>query len=839
MIVPLLSLLSLPLLPLPSVLALQDASEGAPLAASRPAVAELSIHPPQLALRGAADVHGFVVQARLADGTTRDVTTLARATLRDPALAALDGATVAPLAAGATELQVEWEGAQAVAPIRVEAPEETRPVRFRLDVMPVLTKGGCNSGPCHGSALGQDGFRLSLFGFDPDGDHFRITRQLPTRRVNLALPEESLLLQKAAGKVAHTGGQRVSEGDPLHRTLLAWLEAGAPADPPGLPTPLAIDLYPPRTVLEGAGSTQALRVVARYSDGSDRDVTHLSAFFSSADSVAAADKVGRVTAGQRGEAFVMARFATFTIGVPIIVLPAGEAWTPTPRDSDQWPADWIDSLVAEKHERLRLLPSPRCDDATFLRRAWIDVVGLLPPAADVERFLADPAPDKRERLIDALLSRKEFSELWVMKFAELLQMRTDENNRVPYKSTLLYFHWLEERLARNVPFDQVVRELLTASGGTFKSPAANFFQVERDTLKLTENVAQVFLGMRIQCAQCHNHPFDRWTMDDYYGFAAFFAQVGRKNAEDPRETIVFDARGGEVNHPVGGRAMAPKFLGGATPDVAGRDRRAVLAEWLTARDNPWFAKNLVNLVWSHFFGVGIVEPVDDARVSNPPANPELLDELARRFVEWNYDFKRLVREICTSQAWQRATEVNGSNALDERNASHALVRRMRAEVLLDAIHAVTGTAEKFPGLPLGARAVQIADGNVATYFLTTFGRASRATVCSCEVKMEPSLSQALHLLNGDTTSQRIREGGRIRALLAAGRTPAEIVRELWLSCLARPPSEEELADLLAALPPAPPPAADGTPAAPSPELEAALEDLFWALLNSKEFVFNH
>ena len=795
----------------------------------------LQAWPERLTLAGSEDLQRFVVQATFRDGTTADVTDQVRVAVGDPAVVALDGTRVAPLADGATVLSLGWREQAVDLPVSVAQATTARPVSFRRDVMPALTKGGCNSGPCHGSASGQDGFRLSLFGFDPDGDHFRITGQLPARRVNLALPAESLLREKATGAVPHTGGQRFGPGSELDRTLLAWLEAGAPADPGPVPQPVELLLHPPRNVLEGAGARQQLAVLARYSDGSDRDVTALSAFFSSADSVAKVDGGGGVTAGQRGEAFVLARFATLTVGTPVIVLPAALPYArpALPETS------WVDPLVHAKLDDLRIVPSPSCDDATFLRRAWLDLVGLAPPAEEVRRFLADAAPGKRAAAVDALLARKEFSELWVMKFAELLQMRTDENNRIPYKATLLYFHWLEEQIARNVPFDRVVRELLSVSGGTFRSPAANYYQVERDTLKVAENVAQVFLGMRIQCAQCHNHPFDRWTMDDYYGFAAFFSQVGRKNGEDPRETIVYDSRGGEVSHPVGGRVMAPKFLGGATPDVATRDRRAVLAEWLTARDNPWFARNLVNLVWAHFFGVGIVDPVDDVRVSNPPSNPGLLGEMARRFVESDYDFKALVRAIVTSQAYQRAAAPNESNALDERNASRALPRRIRAEVLLDVISAVTATPNKFPGLPLGARAVQIADGNVSNYFLQTFGRASRATVCSCEVKMEPNLSQALHLLNGDATTQRIRDGGVVGRLLAAGRTTAEIVDELWLSCLARPATTAERERVLAQLP-APTLDAAGASVPPDPVLlQTALEDLFWALLNSKEFAFNH
>jgi hypothetical protein len=418
-------------------------------------------------------------------------------------------------------------------------------------------------------------------------------------------------------------------------------------------------------------------------------------------------------------------------------------------------------------------------------------------------------------------------------------------NQVSYKAMLLYYDWLQKRIEANTPIDQLVRELLTVQGGTFADPATNYFQHERDTLKTAENVAQVFMGMRIQCAQCHNHPFDRWTMDDYYGFAAFFSQIGRKRAEDPRETVVFNSGSGEVKHPVGGRHVAPKFLGGEAPDFAapenaGRDRRAVMADWLASPRNEHFGRNLVNIVWAHLFGRGIVDEVDDVRVSNPPVNAELLDTLARRFADSNYDFKQLVREICNSHAYQRSTQTNETNADDERNFSRATLRRIRAEVLLDMVSAVTVTPDKFRGLPLGARAVQIADGNTSNYFLTTFGRASRATACSCEVRMEPNLSQALHLLNGDTLHQKIARGKVVGTMLEAGQTPEQVIEELYLRTLTRLPTDAEKSGLLAHLP-QPTPGQDGAPAKPADPaaVRETLEDGFWAILNSREFVFNH
>jgi uncharacterized protein DUF1553/uncharacterized protein DUF1549 len=407
----------------------------------------------------------------------------------------------------------------------------------------------------------------------------------------------------------------------------------------------------------------------------------------------------------------------------------------------------------------------------------------------------------------------------------LLQIRS-RNDQFSTKSALQYYNWLQDRMTRNVPIDKIVQELITATGSTFKSPAANYYQVQTDTLKTAENTAQVFMGMRIQCAQCHNHPFDRWTMNDYYSFAAFFPQIGRKPGEDPRETVIFDKGEGEVKHPVNGKAMTPKFLGGDVPEIKEETRREVLAKWLASPENPYFAKNLANIVWANFMGRGIIDPVDDVRISNPAVNPELLDALGAKFTEYKYDFKKLVRDICTSRTYQLSTRANESNALDDRNFARASIRRMRAEVLLDCISEVTETKDKFQGLPRGARAVQIADGNSSTYFLSTFGRATRETVCSCEVKTEPNLSQALHLLNGSTVSEKINEGGVVKGMLKAGKNRDEVVEGLYLRCLARKPGEQEMAKL--------------TDFFKDPKKDdQVLTDLFWSLLNSKEFIFNH
>ena len=780
----------------------------------------IAVYPPDINLETARDRQSFVVQLTQPDGITCDVTAQAQVGFANSTLVKLDKFTVHPVADGATEMTVTHAWQTVKVPVKVTRTKEDRPVSFKLDVMPVFLRAGCNQGGCHGAARGKDGFRLSLFGFDPDGDHFRLTREFNGRRVNLALPQDSLLLEKAAGKVPHTGGAKIKDGDEYYTSIVRWLEADAPSDPPTVPTPVSMEVFPPGGVLGGKGEKQRVVVRAKYSDGTDRDVTHLALFLSNNDNAAKIDGDGVVTGGDRGEAFVMARFHTFTIGVPFVTLPKGLqfAWTNAPE------TNYIDTYVHNKLKKLRIEPSGICSDEVFARRVYLDIIGILPSADEYARFMVSTLPNKRELLVDELLDRKEFAELWVLKWAELLQIRS--SNQVSYKAMLLYYNWLQEKIAKNVPTDEWVRELLGATGGTFKNPPTNYYQLETDILKVTENVAQVFMGMRVQCAQCHNHPFDRWTMNDYYGFAAFFSQIGRKGTDDPRELVVFNSGGGDVRHPVGGRVLKPKFLGGAEPDVAGKDRRQVLAAWLASPENPYFAKNLANMVWAHFLGKGIIDEVDDVRISNPASNQELLDELGKRFTSYRYDFKKLVRDICTSQTYQRSTQPTKTNEGDTRNFARGPIRRIRAETMLDIISEVTDTKNKFPGLPQGARAVQIADGTVSNYFLTTFGRPTRETVCSCEVRLEPTLSQSLHLMNGDTVASKIAQGNTIGKMLQEKRPPAFIIEQLYNRCLSRAPRPDEMKKLQAMVDAA-------------QDKKQALEDVFWAILNSREFMFNH
>ncbi len=724
------------------------------------AFAALNVYPTEIKMNTAAAYQNIVAVATRSDGVTVDVTDQVEWKLAEPSLAKIENFQVKPVADGQTKLVASWKGFKAETPLTVTEAAKPRPVSFALDIMPVLTRTGCNTGSCHGAARGKDGFRLSLFGFDPQGDYQRITREIGVRRINLAIPEKSLMLLKGIGGVPHTGGKRMEPGSVYYNTMLSWLQAGAVNDPSAPPTCTKVEVFPPQVVLEGEGAKQRLVAVAHYSDGTMRDVSNLAAFTTNNERSAAVTSEGAVTAGVRGEAFVMARFDTHTVGTQVLALPVGLKYS-----APEVTGNYIDQLVGDKLQKLRMLPSGICTDEEFLRRATIDIVGLMPTEEEYNAFLSDSAADKRSQLINKLLERKEFSEIWAMKWSQLLMIKSD--NQVSYKAAFQYSSWLTNQFANNVPIDKIVRDLVASSGGVFETPATNFYQVERDTLKTAENVAQVFMGIRTQCAQCHNHPFDRWTMDDYYGFASFFSQIGRKNGEDYREVIVFNRAGGEVNHPVKGKPLPPRFLGGIEPKID-KDRREVLADWITSPENPFFATSIANRVWAHFMGVGIVEPVDDIRVSNPATNPELFKALGDKLTEYKFDVKQLVRDICNSQAYQRTTQTNETNAQDTRNYAFSRIRRIPAETLLDCISEVTSTKDKFRGLPEGARAVQIADGTTSTYFLTAFGRSRvrrsakpkpapihrsrKRCTCSTAVQRKARLLKASWLRNGSMKS---------------------------------------------------------------------------------------
>ena len=789
--------------------------------ADSPATVSIQVYPKAIQLNSPRDQQSLIVIATYADGSTEDVTSECTVEAHPNHLVQYLSETVIPGHNGSGELIVQYAGHQLAVPTKVSGSDSQPKIEFRNEVLQVLTKAGCNTGKCHGSATGKDGFRLSLFGYDPQGDHYRLTRELNGRRIHWNQPEKSLLLLKATGSVDHTGGGPIAENTYAHEILLQWLAEGCSNDEPATArVPKEIRVYPEQAVFSQPGGSQKLIAVARYSDGSEQDVTARAVFISNNESAASVDESGMVVSRGTGVAFVLARFDQFTSGASIIVRSGSDFHYP-----DAPALTRIDELVDKRLQFLHMSPSDLATDEQFLRRSSLDLVGLLPTESQYAEFVQDTSKDKRTRWINRLIDRPEFHDQWVMHWAELLQIRT--NNGVSPKALRLYDQWLRTAVHRGETIDNIVKNILAANGGTLENPATNYFQTETTPQLMAENVAQVFLGTRIQCAQCHNHPFDRWTMDDYYGFASFFSQIGYKQGEDPRELTIYNMAQGQIEHPLGKKDLKPRFLGAELPAmVDGKDYREVLADWLTSPENKSFARNIANIVWAHFMGVGIIDPVDDVRISNPATNLELLDYLAERLVEEKFELKPLIREICNSRTYQTATRRNESNKLDEKEFSHQKIRRMRAEVLLDCICQVTETTERLPGLPKGSRAVQVADGQAAHYFLTTFGRSNRSLACTCETKTSPTLSQALHLLNSETTGGKIREGATVSRWLQNGLSPHEIARQITVRCLSREPSAEELKQI------------DATTTKDS-DPQLALEDFFWAVLNSNEFVFNH
>ncbi|MBX7255081.1 MAG: DUF1549 and DUF1553 domain-containing protein [Candidatus Hydrogenedentes bacterium] len=782
----------------------------------------LSVYPSSVQLDNQNDHQRVILVGTRDDGVTLNRTSEAAVTFAPEGIAKWEGGKLQPVADGETVATFAFGDQSLTVPVKVLNASVNPSPSFRNDIVPVLMRAGCNSGKCHGSFQGKNGFRVSLFGFDPTMDYINLTRDNRARRLNTGSPEESLMLTKATGQVDHTGGTRFTHESPLYKVIERWISEGAHDDAAPPPALVDIEILPKNAVLEGKGVQYPFLVRGIYADGSDRDVTDLTLLSTSDDLTATIDDSGVITSGDRGEASIMARYGTFAVVSQVMVLPEGLAL--------QWPdvaeRNYVDKLIFDKLKKLRIPPAELCSDETFVRRVYLDILGVVPTVDETKAFLADTAPDKREKLIDTLLQRPEFPELWAMKWADLLRVQTIANT-VDRKALQRYNDWLRQSITANKPLDQLVRELLTAQGGNFTAPATNFYVAEPSPTQMAENVAQVFLGIQIKCAQCHNHPFERWTMDDYYAFSAFFAQVGSKGSSDPRERITYDRRSGDVNNLKDGRVMAPKYLGGAEPDCSNRDRRAALAEWITSPDNPWFAKNIANRVWDQFFGRGITNPPDDVRVTNPPSHPELETELAKHLVEYNYDLRKLVRDICTSYTYQMSTQPRDPSIKDERNFSHALVRRLPAEQLLDAVCNVTESKVKFPNLPLGARAAEVADGPSGNYFLTLFGRPARNTVSACERRSEATLAQVLHLVNGDTVTSALKApGGRVERLSAADKPPADIVQELWLAAYSRTPTADEQEKFSAYI-------------TAATDKRAAVEDLFWSVLNSKEFVFNH
>lgn len=787
-------------------------------------ISSIEIEPSVIELAHARSLQRVLVSGRLGDRLV-DLTDVAHIESSNAGVVAVNSLREAvPVADGAAEIIASFGPHKAKAVVTVRDRESTRPISFTNEIEPVLSKLGCNSGGCHGKSGGQNGFRLSLLAYQPEADYEYIVTEARGRRVFPAAPAQSLLLRKATGRLPHGGGKRMVPDDDSHQLLTDWIRQGMPYGAQD-PKVVRIEIFPQQRVMDRQ-STQRLRVTATYSDGRNEDVTRQVQFQTNDESIATVDDTARVTThDQNGEAAIMARYqgqvAVFRASVP-----TGKT---LPASSDFVVGNEVDRLTSRKWKDLGLAPSRRTTDAEFIRRVYIDLCGKLPPADDVKAFVGSAQRDKRAKLVEQLLDSLDYASSMAMKWGAVLQnKREGRGDYAP--GTHAMSLWLKEAFHDDMPYDEFVREILTASGTAVDNPPVVWYRQVRSPEQNVDNVSQLFLGTRIQCAQCHHHPFEKWGQDDYFKFASFFARIGRKpygamESGEPEEAI-FVSRSGNAKHPVTGQDLKPAGLGGPELDVAaGEDPRQKLVDWMTGPDNPYFAKALVNRLWGHFFGRGIVDPLDDMRVTNPPSNPELLDWLAKDFVAHGYSIKHSLRTILSSSTYQLASEPNDYNKDDRQNFARYYPKRLPAEVLLDAIDSVTLTRTDF-SFPGEMRAVDLPDENVGSYFLDIFGRPARQSSCECERTGDANLSQALHLLNSQEIQTKVAaESGRASKLAEDARPIADKVRDLYLVFFARQPTDNELQTAAGYV-------------ESKDDKRAAFQNLIWALINTKEFQFN-
>ncbi|QOV92136.1 DUF1549 and DUF1553 domain-containing protein [Humisphaera borealis] len=799
--------------------------------AALPEIRKIELQPSSLGLANASDARQVLVWGIAADGQKYDLTDIA--TLEPGSgVKIVDGRYIAPVAAGDTQVKVSAAGQSIALPVKV-AGIDTPDIRFGKDVMPVLASTGCNMGTCHGSAQGKNGFKLSLRGYDADYDYNVLVNALQGRRVNRVEPDKSLMLMKPAGIVPHEGKQVIKPGDRHYNIIRDWIAQGLkPETELKTAKPTKIEVVPAMVALDIAGRTQRIVVVAHYADGSTRDVTR-DAVFSASNIEAVQVDGAKVTGLRRGEAAVLVRYegAYAAVGVSIMGDRAGFAFKPTAE------YNFIDKHVNAKLEKRKILPSEECTDADYLRRVYLDLTGL-PPTADVARaFLTSQSPsqEKRRQLVDQLLGSKDYVAIWSNKWADLLQCN---QKALGEKGVWAFREWIRESIAQNKPYDQFAYELITAQGSNLTNPAVNYYRALKDLddkkqltpNKMTEDISQTFLGVRFNCNKCHDHPFEKWTQQQYYEFGAFFARVSFKPGTRAGEEIVYtNFRGGENIYPKTTMALAPHVPYGEQPNLEdARVRQEAFARWMTSKDNPLFARSYVNRTWSYFFGVGIIDPVDDIRASNPPSNPELLDALTDEFVKSGFNMQQLVRTIVTSRTYQASVVANHWNNDDKINFSHFLPRRLSAEQMMDAVGLAAGVKPKVQGLPDGMRAVYLADGltDTGSDFLKLFGRPKRETACECERTSNMSLAHALNLVNGPLISGAVTDpASSIGKLVEKEKDNRKVVEEIYLGTLSRMPTAEEmkLADEL------------GTD--PKQRLDVA-QDVAWALMNSPAFLFN-
>jgi hypothetical protein len=790
----------------------------------------VEVHPATINLSSKRGFTQVVVTGKYAGGLIRDLTPFSFLSIEQPDIAKIDGASIVmALKNGSTKLKVTTGATTTFVPINITTTEKPDPVSFRRDVIAAMNVGGCNAGACHGTPSGKNGFKLSLRGFDPAADYLQLTRDVLGRRTSSEDADASLMLQKGLGRVPHEGGQRFHPQAETTRVIRTWLAEGLKDDAPTLGVLKSIDVFPGARIFRAPAAWQQLSVKANFADGSSRDVTPLTVFTSSDTSIADVNNRGLVEFKQPGEIAILVRYLEELVSVRFTYLDnrVQYAW------KSLVPNNFIDNNIFAKLELLGIPPSENCSDQEFLRRAFLDSCGILPNAKETLDFLESKDPKKRSKLVEALTLRPEFSDFWTLKWSDILR---SNRKTIQVKGVHSFQHWVKENIEQNVGIDRMIRDLITSTGSASNNPAANYYRISRDPLTLAETTAQLFLGFRMQCAKCHNHPFERWTQDDYYSFAAFFARVKVKKdntdvGPDPKVAageVVYEDRAGEVTQPRSGKVMAPKFPGGAlAPSENGKTRREALADWLTKPENPFFAKSVVNRIWFHLMGKGIVDPVDDFRESNPSANDELLVALAQDFAKSGYDFRHLVRTIMNSKTYQLSAQPTKDNQEDGKYFSHASTRLLTAEQLLDSICAITEVPEKFAGLPLGTRATQLPDTEINNLFLKTFGQPARELACECERESDSNLAQALQLINGPTINEKIRNtSNRIARLMKEAKSDKLILDDLYLATLSRMPTAEDYKVANDHL-------------AKSKEKRQAWEDLQWALINSKEFLFRH
>ncbi len=788
------------------------------------AASDAALLPAKFTLSGSAARQSLVLEQVNGKQFTGQLTNGVEFSSSNPRVVKIQNGVALPVTNGRATITAKRGRTSARAEVIVEGMEKPFEWSFRQHVQPVLAKQGCSAGACHGAAAGQNGFRLSLRGYDNEGDYLALTRGAVGRRINPGDPARSLLLLKPTGAVPHKGGKRFETGSIDYQVLVEWVAAGTPGPRKEEPAIERIEILPPQVTLK-PGAEQQLIVRAHFADGREADVTHWAKFTAANATVTQVDDEGRVRVIGEGEgaitAWFLSRIAIGTVTVPFTNVVPAATFARAPK------RNFIDELVNEKLRELNLPPSPRCTDGEFLRRAHLDTIGVLPTEAEARAFLADRSPKKRDALIEALLKRPEFVDYWSARWSDLLLVNS---RKLKPAAMWSYYNWIRQNVAENTPWDVFARRLVTAQGSTLENGAGNFFVLHDEPRGLSETTSLAFLGMSINCARCHNHPLEKWTNDQYYKMANLFARVRAKNGPGDGEQIIFAATDGDLVQPLTGKPQIPAPLDGQSLLLESTgDRREHFADWLVSRDNPYFSRAIVNRIWANFYGAGLVENVDDLRVTNPASNEKLFAAATKFLADQKFDVKALMRAILQSETYQRSSQPTSGNAADTRFYSRYYPRRLKAEVLLDIISQATAKPTEFKGYPAGWRALQLPDANVDSYFLKTFGRPDRTQTCECERTAEPSVTQVLHIANGDTINRKLTaKDNRIGQWLTAKLPTDQIIEQACLVAFARFPTDNEkqkLAPLITST--------------DEKERRAQLEDFLWALLSGKEFLFNH